>query len=105
MKAARLHADHEPLRLEEVPAIAALADAGLLRAVIPAEIIVVDPSEPARAPARELGRDHPIRVDGAHLDAVSELTDGLGAEAIVNFVGERRSVEDGIAMIQDGGFS
>ena len=33
-----------------------------------------------------------------------ELTDGLGAEAIIDFVGENGAVEDGVEMIQDGGF-
>jgi len=33
-----------------------------------------------------------------------ELTDGHGAEAIIDFVGENGAVEDGVAMIRDGGF-
>jgi len=75
-----------------------------LAAMTPAEIIVVDPSEPALALARELGAHHTVRVDGSHVDTVRELADGLGAEVILDFVGEKGSVEDGIAMIQDGGF-
>jgi len=75
-----------------------------LAAMTPAEIIVVDPSEPALALARQLGAHHTVRVDGSHIDTVRELTDGLGAEVILDFVGEKGAVEDGIAMIQDGGF-
>src|SRR5436305_2367192 len=75
-----------------------------LQAMTPAEIIVVDPSEPALALAREVGADHTVRVDGSHVDTVRELTDGMGAEVILDFVGEKGAVEDGIAMIQDGGF-
>ena len=75
-----------------------------LAAMTPAQIIVVDPSEPALALASELGAHHTVRVDGSHVDTVRELTDGLGAEVILDFVGEKGSVEDGIAMIQDGGF-
>jgi NAD+-dependent secondary alcohol dehydrogenase Adh1 len=75
-----------------------------LAAMTPAEIIVVDPSEPALALAREVGADHTVRVDGTHVDTVRELTDGMGAEVILDFVGEKGAVEDGIAMIQDGGF-
>jgi NAD+-dependent secondary alcohol dehydrogenase Adh1 len=75
-----------------------------LRAMTPAEIIVVDPSEPALALAGEVGAHHTIKVDGSHVDTVKEMTDGLGAEAIIDFVGERGAVEDGIGMIQDGGF-
>ena len=75
-----------------------------LAAMTPAEIIVVDPSEPALALAREVGADHTVRVDGSHVDTVRELTDGMGAEVILDFVGEKGAIEDGIAMIQDGGF-
>jgi NAD+-dependent secondary alcohol dehydrogenase Adh1 len=75
-----------------------------LRAMTPAEIIVIDPSEPALALARELGADHTVKVDGTHVDTVKELTDGLGAEAIIDFVGEKGAIEDGIEMIRDGGF-
>jgi NAD+-dependent secondary alcohol dehydrogenase Adh1 len=75
-----------------------------LKALTAAEIIVVDLSEKALALAGELGADHTIKVDGNHVDAVRELTDGRGAEAIIDFVGENGAVEDGVAMIQDGGF-
>jgi NAD+-dependent secondary alcohol dehydrogenase Adh1 len=85
-----------------------------LKAMTPTEIIVVDPSEPALALARELGADHTVKVDtqrtlssgtgGSHVDAVQELTDGRGAQAIIDFVGENGAVEDGIGMIEDGGF-
>ena len=74
-----------------------------LRAMTPAEIIVIDPSEPALALARELGADHTVQVNGGHVETVKELT-GLGAEAIIDFVGEKGAIEDGIEMVQDGGF-
>src|SRR5215216_4280545 len=75
-----------------------------LKAMTPAEIIVVDPSEPALALAKELGADHTVQVDGSQRDTVAELTDGMGAEAIIDFVGEKGAIEDGVAMLQDGGF-
>ena len=75
-----------------------------LKAMTPTEIIVVDPSEPALALARELGAHHTVQVDGTHVDKVLELTDGRGAQAIIDFVGENGAIEDGIAMIEDGGF-
>ncbi len=76
-----------------------------LKAYTPTEIIVVDPNEKALALAEELGADHTVKVeDGKHIAAVQELTDGMGAEAIIDFVGEKGAVEDGVAMIQDGGF-
>jgi NAD+-dependent secondary alcohol dehydrogenase Adh1 len=76
-----------------------------LKAMTPAEIIVVDSNEKALALAGELGADHTVKVEGqSHIETVKELTDGLGAEAIIDFVGENGAVEDGVAMIQDGGF-
>jgi len=75
-----------------------------LKAMTPAEIIVVDSSEPALALARELGADHTVKVDDTQVDKVKELTDGLGAEAIIDFVGEKGAIEDGVAMLRDGGF-
>ena len=54
--------------------------------------------------AREMGADHTIKVDGSHVDTVRELTDDMGAEAIIDFVGEKGAIEDGIEMVQDGGF-
>jgi NAD+-dependent secondary alcohol dehydrogenase Adh1 len=75
-----------------------------LKAMTPAEIIVIDPSEPALALARELGADQTVKVDGSHVETVKEMTDGLGAEAIVDFVGEKGAIEDGIEMVRNGGF-
>jgi NAD+-dependent secondary alcohol dehydrogenase Adh1 len=75
-----------------------------LKTMTPAEIIVIDPSEPALALARELGADHTVKVDGTHVGTVKDLTDGVGAEAIVDFVGEKGAIEDGIEMVRDGGF-
>jgi NAD+-dependent secondary alcohol dehydrogenase Adh1 len=75
-----------------------------LKAYTPTEIIVIDPSEKALELARELGADQTVKVDGSHVDTVKELTDGVGAEAIIDFVGEKGAIEDGIAMVQDGGF-
>jgi NAD+-dependent secondary alcohol dehydrogenase Adh1 len=75
-----------------------------LKEMTAAEIIVVDPSEPALALAGELGADHTVKVDGSHVETVRELTDGLGAEAIIDFVGEKGAIQDGIAMVRDGCF-
>jgi NAD+-dependent secondary alcohol dehydrogenase Adh1 len=76
-----------------------------LKAYTPTEIIVVDPNEKALELARELGADHTVKVEGgSHIDAVQELTDGHGAQAIIDFVGEKGAVEDGVAMLEDAGF-
>jgi NAD+-dependent secondary alcohol dehydrogenase Adh1 len=75
-----------------------------LKAYTPAEVIVIDPSENALALAGEMGADHTVKVDGTQVETVQDLTDGFGAEAIIDFVGEKGAIEDGIAMVQDGGF-
>ena len=75
-----------------------------LKAYTPAEVIVIDPSEQALALAGEMGADQTVKVDGTQVDTVKEMTDGFGAEAIIDFVGEKGAIEDGIAMVRDGGF-
>jgi NAD+-dependent secondary alcohol dehydrogenase Adh1 len=74
-----------------------------LRALTPAEIIVIDPSERALVLAGELGADHTLLVDGKHVDTVLELTDGAGAEVVIDFVGEKGAIEDGVAMLRQAG--
>jgi NAD+-dependent secondary alcohol dehydrogenase Adh1 len=76
-----------------------------LKAMTPAEVIVIDPSERALALAGEMGADQTVKVDGhKHVETVREMTDDLGAEAIIDFVGEKGAIQDGIEMIRDGGF-
>jgi NAD+-dependent secondary alcohol dehydrogenase Adh1 len=74
-----------------------------LKAMTAAEIIVLDPNEGARALASEIGADHTIAADGKHVDTVLELTDGKGAEAVIDFVGESGVIPQGIAMLRDAG--
>ncbi len=76
-----------------------------LKAMTAAEIIVIDPSEQARALASEIGADHAVAAarDGSHVDTVLEMTDGRGAEAVIDFVGESGVIPQGIAMLQDAG--
>jgi NAD+-dependent secondary alcohol dehydrogenase Adh1 len=77
-----------------------------LKAMTPTEIIVLDPSEQALALAGEMGAHHTVQVEPgrSHVDTVREMTDGMGAEAIIDFVGEKGAIQDGIDMVQDGGF-
>ena len=74
-----------------------------LKAMTAAEIIVTDPSDAALELATGWGADHLVKVDGSQVDTVLQLTDGVGAEVIIDFVGEKGAVEDGIAMLRDGG--
>jgi NAD+-dependent secondary alcohol dehydrogenase Adh1 len=74
-----------------------------LKALTPAEVIVLDTSEAALDLAKGLGADHTVRVDGNEVAAVRELTGGLGAEAVVDFVGEDASLASGIPTLRQGG--
>jgi NAD+-dependent secondary alcohol dehydrogenase Adh1 len=74
-----------------------------LKALTPAEIVVVDPSERALALAGELGADHTVQVDGRLVDTVLEMTDGAGAEVVIDFVGENGAIADGVAMLRQSG--
>jgi NAD+-dependent secondary alcohol dehydrogenase Adh1 len=74
-----------------------------LKAMTPAEIIVIDPSEHARALAGEIGADHTVSADGKQVDRILEMTDGKGAEAVIDFVGERGATEAGVAMLRNAG--
>jgi NAD+-dependent secondary alcohol dehydrogenase Adh1 len=75
-----------------------------LKAMTPTTVVVIDPSEKALALAAEMGADQTVKVDGKHVDTVKEITNGFGADAIIDFVGEKGAIEDGIAMVRDGGF-
>jgi NAD+-dependent secondary alcohol dehydrogenase Adh1 len=74
-----------------------------LKALTPAEIIVVDRSQGALELARTWGADHTVLVDGTQVSQVKELTDGQGAEAVIDFVGEGGAIEDGLALLRRAG--
>jgi NAD+-dependent secondary alcohol dehydrogenase Adh1 len=64
---------------------------------------VVDRSPDALKLAAGLGADHTVVGDGSQVEAVLDLTDGNGAEAVVDFVGEGGAIEDGVAMLRRAG--
>jgi len=74
-----------------------------LKAMTPAEIIVIDPSEQARALASEIGAGTTVAADGKQVDTILEMTDGVGAEAVIDFVGEKGATSDGVAMLREAG--
>ncbi len=75
----------------------------VLRALTPATIIVVDRSERALDLAKSLGADHTVRADGKQIDTVKQLTNGFGAEVVLDFVGEGGAITDGIAFLRRAG--
>ena len=59
-----------------------------LLAITPAEVIVVDQSEEALAKAADLGAHHTVLAGDDHVAEVMDLTGGLGAHVVFDFVGE-----------------
>lgn len=75
----------------------------VLRAMCAAEIIVVDKSDTSLRLAGDCGADHLIKADGGEVEAVLSLTKGQGAEAVLDFVGERGTTAKGLAMTRNAG--
>ncbi|WP_024285154.1 NAD(P)-dependent alcohol dehydrogenase [Cellulomonas sp. KRMCY2] len=74
-----------------------------LRAMSATRIVVLDRNEEALALARGWGADETVVVDGSHVDRVLELTDGKGAEVVLDFVGERGAERDAWTMTRRAG--
>ena len=74
-----------------------------LKALCATEIIVVDQSEEALEVAKELGADQTVVADGSHVETVTEMTDGQGAEVVLDFVGEKGAQVDGWNMTHAAG--
>jgi NAD+-dependent secondary alcohol dehydrogenase Adh1 len=76
----------------------------VLKALCAAEVIVIDRADGALALAKKCGADHLVKADGGEVEAVLALTNGRGAEAVIDFVGEGNAVANGIAATRNGGF-
>ena len=74
-----------------------------LRALSATRIVVLDRNEEALSLTREWGADETVVVDGSHVERVLELTDGNGAEVVLDFVGERGAERDSWAMTRRAG--
>jgi NAD+-dependent secondary alcohol dehydrogenase Adh1 len=74
-----------------------------LKAMTPAEVIVVDPSEEALSLAKDWGADETVQVGEGCLDTVLDITDGQGAEVVFDYVGERGAEDDAWQMTREGG--
>ena len=75
-----------------------------LRALCAAEIIAVDRSDLALTLARESGAHHVIKGNGYEVEEVLALTNGNGAEAVIDFVAEGDAVAKGLAMTRNDGY-
>ena len=74
-----------------------------LRALSGTEIIAADVNEGARKLAEETGADHVIEAGEGVVERVMELTGGVGAEAVLDFVGERGVPAQVPGMLRQGG--
>jgi NAD+-dependent secondary alcohol dehydrogenase Adh1 len=73
-----------------------------LKAMTPAQVIAVDPSEEALKLALHCGADHAVTANGQQAQQVLDLT-GTGADAVFDFVGEDATITDSVAMLRPGG--
>jgi L-iditol 2-dehydrogenase len=67
-----------------------------------AQIIISDRNAPRRAKAAELGADTVLKPDDA-VEAVRELTDGRGADCVIESAGSISSYRDAFEMVRRGG--
>jgi NAD+-dependent secondary alcohol dehydrogenase Adh1 len=75
----------------------------VLRALCATEIVAVDTSDESLELAGEIGADELVKSDENVVERVRELTDDKGVEAVIDFVGEHRTTEQGPAMLAQGG--
>lgn len=74
-----------------------------LRAMSATRIVVLDRNEEALALTPNWGADETVLVDGSHVDKVLELTDGKGAEVVLDFVAEGGAERESWAMTRRAG--
>lgn len=76
----------------------------VLKALCAAEIIAIDRSDIALKLAEESGAHHVVKANGNEVDEILALTNGNGAEAVVDFVAEGDAVTKGLAMTRNDGY-
>ncbi len=74
-----------------------------LKALTPAEVVAVDKSEDALELTRDIGADHTVVADGNEVDEVTEITEGMGAEAVLDFVAEQGVEKEAPNMVREAG--
>ncbi len=74
-----------------------------LSALTATRIVVVDRNTDALKLAEQLGADEAVVADGTHVDAVKDLTEGLGADVVLDFVAEQGAENEGFSMTRPAG--
>jgi NAD+-dependent secondary alcohol dehydrogenase Adh1 len=75
----------------------------VLAALSATTVIEVDRNPAALEYAKTIGATHGVVADGSHIDKVKELTDGNGAEVVLDFVGEAGAEKDAWQMTRRAG--
>ena len=75
----------------------------VLRALCATEIVAVDTSPEALELAGEVGADQLVPGDEHVAERVAELSGGRGVEAVIDFVAEHGTPEQGVEMLAQGG--
>ncbi len=74
-----------------------------LAALTATRIVVVDRNAAALKLAEELGAHETVAADGGQVDKVLDLTQGEGADVVLDFVAEEGAENEGFAMTAAGG--
>jgi NAD+-dependent secondary alcohol dehydrogenase Adh1 len=74
-----------------------------LSALTATDIVVVDRNADALKLAAELGAHHTVLADGTQVDTVLDITGGVGADVVLDFVAEEGAENEGFAMTRAGG--
>jgi NAD+-dependent secondary alcohol dehydrogenase Adh1 len=74
-----------------------------LRALTSVRVIAIDVSETGLELARELGADRVLDASANPVEAVMEITEGKGADAVIDFVGEGDVPAQALEMTRFGG--
>jgi NAD+-dependent secondary alcohol dehydrogenase Adh1 len=74
-----------------------------LRALCATRIVAVDTSDESLQLAGEIGADELVKSDENVVEKVKDLTGGSGVDAVIDFVGEHGTTDQGPAMLAQGG--
>jgi NAD+-dependent secondary alcohol dehydrogenase Adh1 len=75
-----------------------------LAALTATRIVVVDTNPDALELAKQIGADETVLADGRHVEAVRDLTGGVGATVVFDFVAEQGAENDAWAMTAPDGY-
>ena len=105
-KKAMLDAQMLPGMFSVVIGVGGLGHIGLqsAKAMSAANVIAVDTSDEVLELSRGWGADFTVKADGSEVDKVLDITNGLGAEVVFDYVGEKGAIESGWAMVRRHGF-